>query len=45
MKMDKLRRIYQQALLTPITNIEQLWNEYDSFENGLNKITVKEILL
>lgn len=41
--MDKLRRIYQQVLLIPVSNIEQLWKEYDSFENNLNKLTVIQL--
>ncbi|KAJ3228371.1 mRNA 3'-end-processing protein rna14 [Clydaea vesicula] len=43
-KIDKLRKIYQQATVTPIANIEQLWKDYDSFENGLNKITAKKFI-
>ena len=42
--MDKLRRIYQQAILIPTSNIELLWKDYDEFENTLSKITAKKLL-
>lgn len=38
--MDQLRKIYHKALQIPLENIEQLWSDYESFEAGLNRITV-----
>lgn len=38
--MDALRRVYQRVVQIPLENLEQLWSEYNSFEVGLNKITV-----
>lgn len=40
-KMDSLRKVYQKAVTQPISGVEQLWREYDSFEQGLNKLTVR----
>lgn len=40
-KMDLLRKVYQRAICIPVQGVEQLWREYDSFEMGLNKITVR----
>ncbi|KAJ3154879.1 mRNA 3'-end-processing protein rna14 [Geranomyces michiganensis] len=39
-QMDLLRRAYNRAIWIPLTNIEQIWKDYDTFENGLNKLTV-----
>ena len=38
--MDLLRKIFHKAIHTPIYNIEEIWKEYDSFENNLSKLTV-----
>ncbi|KNC99538.1 uncharacterized protein SPPG_04928 [Spizellomyces punctatus DAOM BR117] len=43
-KMDSLRRAYHRAIWIPLTNIEQIWKDYDAFENGLNKLTAKKFL-
>lgn len=39
-KMDSLRKVYQKAVTMPVQGVEQLWREYDQFEQGLNKLTV-----
>jgi hypothetical protein len=41
--MDALRRIYQRAVQIPLEIVEQLWSDYNAFEIGLNKITVRRI--
>ncbi|SPO27518.1 related to RNA14 - component of pre-mRNA 3`-end processing factor CF I [Ustilago trichophora] len=43
-KMDDLRRVYQRAVSVPLSNIEAIWKDYDSYENGLNKLTAKKFL-
>ncbi|CAO1612636.1 unnamed protein product [Parajaminaea phylloscopi] len=43
-KMDDLRRIYQRVVGIPVANVEQIWREYDQFENGLNRVTAKKFL-
>lgn len=40
-KMDQLRKAYQQAICIPTQAVTALWKEYDQFENGLNKVTVR----
>ena len=42
--MDALRKIYHRAVQIPLENVEKLWSELETFENGLNKITVRAIL-
>lgn len=39
--MDALRKIYQRAVQIPLDNVEILWKDYEAFENGLNRITVR----
>ena len=43
-KMDKLRQTYQRAVCIPLLNIEQIWRDYDAFENNLNRATAKKFL-
>lgn len=43
-KMDDIRRTYQRAVAIPLANVEQIWREYDAYENGLNRITAKKFL-
>ena len=38
--MDAIRKAYQQAVQIPMENVKRLWEEYQEFENNLNKITV-----
>lgn len=40
-KMDLLRKAYQKAICVPTHALNTLWKEYDQFEMGLNKLTVK----
>jgi cleavage stimulation factor subunit 3 len=40
-KMDQLRKAYQRAVCMPMSTVNQLWKEYDQFEMGLNKMTVR----
>ena len=43
--MDHLRKIFHKAIYTPLHNIEDIWKEYDNFENVLSKLTVILILI
>lgn len=43
-KMDLLRKIFQKAIHTPLTNLEEIWKEYDKFENSLSKLTAKKFI-
>ena len=38
--MDGVRKAYQRAVQIPMDNVKKLWEEYQDFENGLNRITV-----
>lgn len=43
-RMDAIRKAYQRAVQTPIENVKRLWEDYQEFENNLNKITAKKFL-
>ena len=42
-KSDQLRQVYHRAVSTPMTTVNQLWKDYDQFEQTLNKGTVSTI--
>jgi cleavage stimulation factor subunit 3 len=42
--MDSLRKVYHRAVQIPLENISRLWEELETFENGLNKITAKKFM-
>lgn len=35
-KID-LRKVYQRAILTPTHHVEQLWKDYENFENTVSR--------
>ncbi|ORY77677.1 hypothetical protein BCR37DRAFT_119090 [Protomyces lactucae-debilis] len=39
-----IRRTYQRAVVIPLNSVEQLWREYDSFENTVSKATARKFL-
>ncbi|KAJ7618475.1 Suf-domain-containing protein [Roridomyces roridus] len=43
-KMEALRKVYHRAVQIPLSNVEKLWGELESFEMGLNKITAKKFM-
>ncbi|GBE79055.1 hypothetical protein BKA93DRAFT_785197 [Sparassis latifolia] len=43
-KMDAVRKAYHRAVQIPMENVKKLWEDYQDFENGLNKITAKKFL-
>ncbi|KAG6841341.1 hypothetical protein C0991_012166 [Blastosporella zonata] len=43
-KMDALRKVYHRAVQIPLEGVETLWQELESFENGLNRITAKKFM-
>lgn len=43
-KMDLLRKTYRRAIVIPLKNLESLWQNYNSFENNLNKTTARKFI-
>lgn len=38
-----MRKVYHRAVVIPLNDVEQLWREYDQFENKINKMTVRRV--
>ncbi|KAI0527616.1 hypothetical protein KFK09_003221 [Dendrobium nobile] len=43
-RMISVRKIYQKAIVTPTHHIEQLWKDYENFENSINRALAKGLL-
>ncbi|CAM6129012.1 unnamed protein product [Calypogeia fissa] len=43
-RMTLVRKAYQKAVLTPIHLVEQLWKDYESFENSVSRALAKGLL-
>ncbi|KAJ9116457.1 hypothetical protein QFC22_004899 [Naganishia vaughanmartiniae] len=43
-QQDVIRKVYHRAVVIPLQDVEQLWREYDQFENKINKMTAKKFL-
>lgn len=36
-RMTAVRKAYQKAIVTPTHHIEQLWRDYENFENSVSR--------
>ncbi|XP_036595701.1 cleavage stimulation factor subunit 3-like [Trichosurus vulpecula] len=43
-RMVAIRRVYQQGCVSPMINIEQLWKDYNRYEEGINIHLAKKVL-
>ncbi|KAF8890420.1 hypothetical protein BD779DRAFT_1622535 [Infundibulicybe gibba] len=43
-KMDALRKVYHRAVQIPLDNVEHLWQELETFETNLSRITAKKFM-
>ncbi|XP_010498148.1 PREDICTED: cleavage stimulation factor subunit 77-like [Camelina sativa] len=41
---QRLRKVYQRAILTPTHHVEQLWKDYENFENSVNRQLAKGLI-
>lgn len=39
-RMTAVRKAYQKAIITPTHHIEQLWRDYENFENSVSRALV-----
>ncbi|XP_015056273.1 cleavage stimulation factor subunit 77 isoform X2 [Solanum pennellii] len=39
-RMTSVRKIYQRAIVTPTHHVEQLWRDYENFENSISRALV-----
>lgn len=38
--MTAMRKVYQRAIVTPTHHVEQLWKDYENFENSVSRALV-----
>ncbi|XVE68511.1 hypothetical protein DITRI_Ditri09bG0073900 [Diplodiscus trichospermus] len=43
-RMTAVRKAYQKAIVTPTLHIEQLWKDYENFENSVSRQLAKGLL-
>lgn len=43
-KITAVRKIYQRAIITPLLNIELIWNEYCSYEKAINAQLAEKLI-
>lgn len=39
-RMTAVRKAYQKAIVTPNHHVEQLWKDYENFENSVSRVLV-----
>ena len=44
-KITAVRKVYQNAIVTPMLGIETLWKEYMAYEQSINKILSEKIII
>ncbi|RDX83332.1 Cleavage stimulation factor subunit 77, partial [Mucuna pruriens] len=43
-RMTNMRKVYQKAIVTPTHHIEQLWKDYENFENSVSRQLAKGLI-
>ncbi|GIY24116.1 cleavage stimulation factor subunit 3 [Caerostris extrusa] len=43
-RITAVRKVYQRGIVNPMTNIEQLWKEYVSYEQSINPIIADKMI-
>lgn len=43
-RITAVRRVYQRGCVNPMLNIEQLWREYNAYEQSINPIIAKKMI-
>lgn len=43
-RMTAVRKVYQKAIVTPTHHIEQIWKDYENFENSVSRQLAKGLL-
>ncbi|XP_014512243.1 cleavage stimulation factor subunit 77 isoform X1 [Vigna radiata var. radiata] len=43
-RMTNVRKVYQKAIVTPTHHIEQLWKDYENFENSVSRQLAKGLI-
>lgn len=40
-RMTTIRKIYQRAIVMPTHHVEQIWRDYENFENSVSRALVE----
>ncbi|WOK95921.1 cleavage stimulation factor subunit 77 [Canna indica] len=43
-RMTSVRKVYQRAIVTPTHHVEQLWKDYEQFENSVSRTLAKGLI-
>lgn len=43
-RMTTVRKVYQKAILVPTSHVDQLWKDYDNFENSVSRTLAKGLV-
>lgn len=43
-RMTAIRKVYQKAVVTPTHHVDQLWRDYENFENSVSRALAKGLL-
>uniref|UniRef100_A0A7N0T936 Suppressor of forked domain-containing protein n=1 Tax=Kalanchoe fedtschenkoi TaxID=63787 RepID=A0A7N0T936_KALFE len=43
-RMTALRKVYQRAVVTPMHHVDQLWKDYENFENSVSRALAKSLI-
>ncbi|XP_074287176.1 cleavage stimulation factor subunit 77 [Silene latifolia] len=43
-RMSTVRKTYQKAIVTPTHHVEQLWKDYENFENSVSRVLAKGLV-
>ncbi|KAK7266964.1 hypothetical protein RIF29_19626 [Crotalaria pallida] len=43
-RMTAVRKVYQKAIITPTHHIEQIWKDYENFENSVSRQLAKGLI-
>lgn len=43
-KIMAIRKVYTRAVVTPLSSMEALWRDYNSFEQGVNKLLAEKLI-
>ncbi|KAF4357733.1 hypothetical protein G4B88_023191 [Cannabis sativa] len=44
LRMIAVRKVYQKAIVTPVHHIEQIWRDYENFENSVSRQLAKGLI-
>ena len=43
-RISQVRKVYQRGVVTPMSNVEGLWKDYNTYEQGTNVLIAKKMI-